>query len=365
LLPLVFFPSKGYNDRMKVRILNTTPGLLFMAVLLIAVFPRLHASAGPLDREPVYNGKPLHEWVIDTQDQNPDYSPTALAIEGTKAVQAIGLEAAVPWLVKWIKSAPNDSRLPEGAVNCFKIFGSRADVAVPDLTAIINLPAQSFQITRARMDAAEALGYLGPKAVPALLSAVTNPSLESLRLQFLVGLGNCSSNCPEVIPPLLQWAHDPDEATRLTALTALSHATRQPDLVVPILLRAALNETNGVFRDMMAEALGSFGKAASNAVPELIKLLDDPEATRGAILGMGKIGEPPDVIFPLLLKKLHDPDWRIRRTAAIALGDFGGQHAFKELMPMTDDSEIRIREAVFQSLKKIDPEQLKQSGKHL
>jgi HEAT repeat protein len=366
LVNLVFSSSNRYNHRMKVRSLSAT-AILLLAVVLIAACRRSQTPTDPslFVGEPVYNGKPLHQWAIDSMnDRNPDGSLTPLEIEATNAVQAIGPNAAVPWLVKWIKSPDHESSLHLGTVNCFRVFGSRADAAVPDLIAILNTPGNSEDIMSAKTEATEALECLGPKAVPAMLAAAANPSLESLRIPFISTLGGFSSNCPEVVPGLMQWTHDPDEDTRHAAIMALSYATQRPDVVVPV-LRAALKETNGVFRYMMAESLGDFGKAASNAVPDLIKLLDDPEAAGGAIAGLGKIGEPPDVIFPLLVKKLHDPDAMIRCKAALGLGNFGGQRAFDALMTMTDDSNVQVREEVFQSLKKIDPEQLKQSGKHL
>lgn len=349
---------------MKVQILRRSCGVLILAVVLIAAFPRLHASPGPLDREPVYNGRPLHEWVIATLDLDSDLSGTPLAIEAIKAVQAIGPDAAVPWLVKWLKPPHYDSRLPFAAANCFQIFGSRANAAVPELTSILYMQGQLPEIYSAREQAAEALGYLGPKAVPVLLSAATNSSLESYRFHILISLGCCSSNSPDVIPALIQWTHDPDAYTRLDAFVALTCATRQPGLVVPVLC-AALRDTNGAIRDIAAGGLGNFGNASRDAVPELIKLLKDPKAARGAMFSLGKIGQPSEVILPLLVKKLHDRHWWARRVAAFALGDFGGQPAFKALMKMTGDRDVRVRLAVFQSLKKIDPEQLKQSGKQL
>jgi hypothetical protein len=353
----------------KVRFLRTTAVLLILAVALIVAYRWMQTHPDPFAGEPVYKGKGLHKWAIDTVDQVPG---SLEASEATKAVQAIDPETAVPWLVKWIKPAQDqrdsptiphfDPSLSEGAVNCFKIFGSRADAAIPDLNAILKMPEDSFRIAVAKTEAAEALGYLGRNTAPALICAATNPALESLRMSFLNGLGNCS-NCPEVIPTLIQWSRDPDEATRYGALRALSRETAQPDLVVPV-LRDALKETNDAIRYTVVESLGDFGKAASNAVPDLIKLLDDPKAASRAIYSLGKIGEPSEVIFPVLVKELHDPDWRIRHVSAFALGEFGGQRAFDALMKMTDDPEIRVRRAVFQSLNKIDPQQLKQSGKH-
>lgn len=338
--------------------------LVFASVLVPRVLQAgPNGASGDSANEPNYHGKPLHEWVIATGEKGPDFSPSAHAREAFKAIAAIGPAAAIPWLIKWLKPPINDVRLLEGTANSFKIFGAQADGAIPQLTSIFDLPGNSPEIVNARMFAAQSLGYLGPKAVPALLSAATNSSLEPGRFAIFMSLADYATNAPEIIPALVQWSHDPDDSTRLDAIMALGHAAQRPDLVLPV-LRNAIKDTNDAIRNIAAEGFGGFGKAARNDVPELIKLLDDPKASQGAIFALGKIGKPREVILPILVKKLHDPDWGTRRVAASALGDFGGKKAFDALIRVSDDPNRYVRDAVFQSLEKIDPERLKQSGKY-
>jgi len=135
-------------------------------------------------------------------------------------------------------------------------------------------------------------------------------------------------------------------------------------VVIPALL-AALKDSDPLVRRDAAEALGDFGKAAKSAVASLIQALDDPDwqAQTGAIGGLGRIGEQREVVLPMLVKKLHDQNRIVRRCAGFALGDLGGQAAFEALLKATDDPDDSVREAVFQSLKRIDPEALRRSGK--
>ena len=110
--------------------------------------------------------------------------------------------------------------------------------------------------------------------------------------------------------------------------------------------------------------MGEFGEAAKEAVPALVNLLHDSdlELERRAIEALGRIREPLDVVFPLIVEKLHDRNRDVRQSAAWSLGDLGGKPAFDALMRATDDSDNFVRDAVFQSLEQIDREALEKSG---
>jgi HEAT repeat protein len=100
-------------------------------------------------------------------------------------------------------------------------------------------------------------------------------------------------------------------------------------------------------------------------LPALLNALHDPDwqVRSGAVGGLGKLGTQKSVVLPLLGEKLHDENRIIRRCAAFALGDVGGKEAFDALIGSTEDADGFVREAVFQSLKRIDAEALARSGK--
>src|SRR5262249_38598257 len=104
---------------------------------------------------------------------------------------------------------------------------------------------------------------------------------------------------------------------------------------------------------------------AKGCVPDLVAMLDDPDwqAQAGPIIALAQVGEREDVVLPLLARKLHDGNRIVRRCAAFALGQLGGPRAFDGLMEAADEPDGFAREAVFQSLKKIDPVALEKSGK--
>ena len=68
-------------------------------------------------------------------------------------------------------------------------------------------------------------------------------------------------------------------------------------------------------RRAAAEVLGGLGPAAKDAVPDLVKLLDDPdEGVRwAAASALGGIGPAAKDAAPDLVKLLKDPDEGVRR----------------------------------------------------
>ena len=320
---------------------------------------RQHERTNEFRGEPVYNGKPLHEWAIETQDQNPDFSPSPTAIEATKAVRAIGL-AAIPWLIKWTKPPIVNSMLPGGAEESLEILGAQAKSAIPELAKILN-QRDDYESWHS---AAKTLSHLGPETIPILLNAATNLHGEHDQWELVQDFGNYGTNGVSAIPALIGWTKDTNSWVRAGAVDALGEIGMEPEKVIPV-LRNALDDPDWMVRRDAGDAIGEFGKAAKDVLPDLIKATDDPDpqAQTGAINALGRIGEEPDVVLPLFANKMQSNDQTVRRMTAYALGNIGGQKAFDILMQSTDDPEGFVREVVFQSLKKIDPQQLEKSGK--
>src|SRR5438046_9044277 len=56
----------------------------------------------PKDKGPIYQGKPLREWAVMTQDQDIGGGPSARDRQAAEAVRAIGATQAIPFLVRWL-----------------------------------------------------------------------------------------------------------------------------------------------------------------------------------------------------------------------------------------------------------------------
>lgn len=314
--------------------------------------------------EPAYKGQPLSYWAERTQYQDIDGGPSARAREAAEAVRAVGAAQAIPFLVRWIQPPWKNSILPGGAVECFRIFGPDAQAAIPELAKILLRPAKNIDDISAQTEAAKALSYLGPAAVPVLLTAATNLHGQQLQWEVIDNLANFGTNAAAAKPAILTWSQDSDEWVRMGALHAYVSVEEDKAATVEFLL-TALKDPNDLVRWDAAQALGVVAQGQTNVLPALLKALDNPDwqVQTGAIGGLGKLGVEPARVLPLLVRKLHDENWVIRRVAAFALGDVGGKAAFKALMGGTDNPNDGVREAVFQSLKRIDAEALARSGK--
>jgi HEAT repeat protein len=342
--------------------MQMTPSSLWLLLACILMLWTVGCSG--TEPEPIYDGKPLHEWAEWTQDQDPDFSPSADAQRAANAVRAIGPAKAIPFLIRWIQPPWRNSMTPGGAVECFHIFGPDAKAAIPDLAKILSRPAKTMNDESAQTMASQSLSYLGADAVPILLQAATNFHGQHIQWEIIKDMANFGTNGAPAKPAILNWSHDPDEWVRLGALHAYVAIEDDQAAKTQFLLNA-MNDANELVRRDAAEYFGVVSQGQGKALPALLKALDDPDwqVRTGAIIGLGKSGADKKVVLPLLAQQLHGPNRIIRRCAALALGDVGGKEAFDALMQSTADPDESAREAVFQSLKKIDPDALAHSGK--
>jgi len=319
------------------------------------------------DAGPVHEGRPLSHWASMTLDESFGHKPSPLAAEGMTAVQAIGPEA-LPYLLRWIQPPWPNSILPSGAVRCFKILGRRAEAALPELVRLFETYkphcSSSLDDLAAWTNVVEALSYLGPKALAFLLAAAKSADRVDVTRDIVHCLGNFGPDGVPAIADLIEWTRHPEMWVRLNAVNALGRLAQEPDTVIPALV-ACLRDTDALVRRDAAQSLGRFRSAARGCVLDLVAMLEDPnwQAQTGPIIALAQVGEREDVVLPLLARKLHDGNRIVRRCAAFALGQLGGPRAFDVLMEAADEPDGPAREAVFQSLKKIDSAALEKSGK--
>ena len=94
-----------------------------------------------------------------------------------------------------------------------------------------------------------------------------------------------------------------------------------------------LQETDSDVRSIAAVTLGEIGPEAEDAVPILIKLLQDQDAEgfvrANAATALGKIGEGASKAVPALINALRDQDKYVRKDAAEALEKIGTPRTIK------------------------------------
>jgi HEAT repeat protein len=137
--------------------------------------------------------------------------------------------------------------------------------------------------------------------------------------------------------PYLLGANDKTgDPLRIAAIQALGSFGREAAAAVPQLVRA-LRDKDSRVRWFAAEALGLIGPDAKAGVPALVEALRSRDVATGkrddamedgpirliAALGLGKIGPEARAAIPELIAALSGPDSRVRGEAAQALGLIG------------------------------------------
>jgi HEAT repeat protein len=315
--------------------------------LLLWTFAGGSLSCTPAEKkEPDGQNKALSDAVRMLKD--PDVEVRRKGAGKIGELGAAGKEA-VPALLVALKD-PDARVRSNAAVSLCAIDRTHSREAVSVLVAALDDPNP---YTRAMM--ALSLGGLGPEArgaVPALLKALKDPEA-GVRRQAAMALGQIGpgegGDAKEVVAALIAAVKDP--ATRQGAVGALVNFGSAAADAVPVLLEV-LKEGDASVRVDAIQILGFGGRAAaSKVVPVLMAALEDPdEMARGcATRALGMIGPTAQKAVPALLGVLQSARPGHRRDAAEALGRIGPA-AKEAVLPLTaalkdQDREVRIEAA--------------------
>jgi len=298
-----------------------------------AAMNRLLAAKPSLGKEPVYEGKPLSSWV-DKVGQIERYN--GAPEDAVAAIRAIGPKA-VPFLLEWMPH-PGAEHPVEGYPNDLEFawwaLGADGKSAIPALARIISRPQHTMDDYSVWTESAKAISYLGPDAIVPMLTAATNMQGKHEFWELLHNFGNLGTNGVAAVPALIHWANDPDSWVRDGVVSALGGIGKRPDLAVPVLTNA-LHDSDWMVRRDAGEALGSFAQVSDAVLPLLISTVKNPadwQARGGALSGLGKIQDKPEVVVPVIAPYLYDENNVIQRTAAYALRDLGSEAGFRALV---------------------------------
>jgi HEAT repeat protein len=252
-------------------------------------------------REPRYQNRSLSEWLSTfrdlpgVRDSSPEFNPEF--IQATEAIRHIGPEA-IPYLLARFKHQSKLSKardfigghllrmrpraifvplgvrlldvernqLGEEAVAGFQALGTNAASAIPQLFRLATHPTQD-NVPRW---ATQALGRIGPKALPELVQIITNRHAPARFAAF--PLRNFGTNVLPAVPAILESMTDPGYASDFGP--TLHDLGLPPTTSVQVLI-AALQAENSVIRASAAKSLGTRGTAAAAAAPTLRALLLD------------------------------------------------------------------------------------------
>jgi HEAT repeat protein len=268
--------------------------LAAMATGFLWCWPR-----GP--KEPVYQGKPLTEWIQEFQGSSslPFYeSPRQRQQAARQAIKAIGTNA-LPWLLfefsnsesKWRARFNRwaDGRLP-GRFR-FKTGRVRMETAAlglhflgPDVSPALPALAEYLGDAEHGGGAAVAMSSAGNMALPYLAKAAGSTNDIATAQAVREGLSRLARTNEAALALLLQSLQHTNTAIRESVLYALNLVTLRPDLVVPALTKG-LNDPDEHVTRLAAAELGRRGAFARSALPELRRLMTNSD---GRVAGVAR-----------------------------------------------------------------------------
>ena len=321
-------PAKTSLSRKRRLILVAAATCLSVTGVLLWLWPN----------EPGYEGKSLSEWIAPFCRQTatgfvapggPSYFEELQPVR--QAVSQIGTNA-VPYLIAQLdyresnlhqsirqlldKQPLTALRLTDPrvvrvrAIRALAVLGTNAQPAAPSLGLHIRDTLIADHVVYA-------LTAMGPAGMRELVNQYTNVG-PGIRMQIAFALTSPQStyrgeNVPRV------YANQFPVETQVEGLRLIIRHSL-PGSVSPI---------------MALQRLGALGSAASNAIPDLVPLLNDrnPITRRTTIRALGDIKAQPDVIIPILTNLLHNGDMMTQIDAAAALRAYGYNAQFRPNTP--------------------------------
>jgi HEAT repeat protein len=266
---------------------------VLLAVLFVAL---LGGMVWMLSRppEPVCQGKPLSAWLneIDVTAYPGDTNQAAFVAfssMGTNAIPALlkmiesgdppiqGLILVLyrmqslvyfPLVEKWHQRLLERSRRGWAASSALYAMGANAK---PAFSALTNLLLH----TNTQFLCAVPLAGMGAAGLPPLLAALTNQNA-FIRESAVTGLSWAQSDLNLVVPALIARLSDQDSRVHRTAVSALGHLHAEPGLAVPALMKDFPGNDPGL-RLRIVWAIDRFETNASAAVPMLLEALSDKD----------------------------------------------------------------------------------------
>ncbi|MGH7169678.1 MAG: HEAT repeat domain-containing protein [Gemmataceae bacterium] len=266
------------------------------------------------------------------------------------ALANIGSDArsAVPALIAALKpnKAANADVIRAGARLALARIGTPA---VPALIAALKDKQEDVAPL-----AGEALGWILPppkEAVPALRKALKNDRAHAA--VYAHALGQLGPLASPAVPELTELLADADARSE-AAVALVRIDPKQADKVVPLLVKDLQAEEEKQ-RQTAVLALARLGPAAQAAADALAALLRDRLLTEMEIRALHGIWA---AAIPDLIKLLKDPQTERRQLAVFALGQIGpaAQAAVAPLIAALSDSDRSVRAGAAQVLQAIGPE---------
>ncbi len=293
-------------------------------------------------REPQFGGRKLSAWLQDLaelDEQRPPQNQQELwrawelrRQSPVAAVQSIGPKA-LPWLLRWVRSAPNPASsahklnqwvsgtlhvaLPEKVDRCdlaiagFDALGTSAAPAVPELTRMLLRPRDHYR----SMGCLSCLYAIGQPALPALARALTNADggLQKETIQILQA--QAPHLGPALIPVLLNVTTNSACLVHTEALSVLGEIGPDAKEISPWLESAARDSAN-VLSGPAMRVLAQVSEQPEQYLGLWRERLSDTNFAGHAAFALARSGFPG---IPPLLEALTNKSHLIKNAAITAL----------------------------------------------
>lgn len=179
--------------------------------------------------------------------------------------------------------------------------GEGAEVVVPYLVVALKDPDPA-----ARTLAAQSLRLIGTEAtaaVPDLIEALSDPVT---RGNAVTALGNAGADARAAIPPLREMMTTDTNVSRLSVAAAIHKIDPSQSDALTLILESLKQRDDPKLRSVAIGTLHGMGPAATNAIPELLEALGDPnlDVWPHAFAALQKIAPDPRIAVPFLMGKV-------------------------------------------------------------
>jgi hypothetical protein len=276
-------PSRAIHSKAVRKKAPIAVAILLAAVISGFWWARVHQR--PL--EPIYEGKPLREWLkgFDANQGSVEYLAAQAAVRhmGTNALPTLISCLSYkdpPFFRQWILLNAKMHLLQSGVdyewtwhrragIACGEL-GQIAEPAFPAMVRAANDPLAADEVVHGFMN-------LFPNSAASLTNLLVSGSNPVTRARAADGL-IMGWFYPDLVPTvqtvLTNALRDLNNGVRMAAASTLGHARDHREMIVPALSKA-LSDPDPSVRGNAATSLGAFGTEAKDAVPELLKLLED------------------------------------------------------------------------------------------
>ncbi|HET6424829.1 MAG TPA: HEAT repeat domain-containing protein [Planctomycetaceae bacterium] len=268
-----------------------------------------------------------------------------LCHEAAQSLTMVG-PLGVPVLVDAVRSGNPAAQI--AALDALARLGADASPAIATVVAL--KPAEKGTIAAAQARTLAAIVPDAKQAVP-VLTALTSHATPSARVASLHALGMYPQAAEATVPVIVKGLKDPEVSVRLAAVEALAAIGPAAKAGVPA-LDAALADQYGSVTVRAAEAMAMIGP---DALPALIKRLDDPNYGLLALQTISQMGPRAKSAAPQLVAKLAQPGTLPVREVCIALAFLEADAAVAgpALQKIAQDRESPARPAAIFALGKI------------